>query len=130
MKSKFITLLLCLATSPFVWANTHHAAASVAVSTKNAPTMTMQQVNVSLPAATHLACKDFHDFIQVKQQINALDPHFDWHNKSCTMIGTQSIFPKQEKDGRIHFEKGLQYFVYQNNQLVVICLPGWTCKLW
>lgn len=77
-----------------------------------------------------MSCQKFKDFADLKQQVAALDPNFSWQDPNCQIVGTKSIFPKQEKNGKINFAKGLQIFVYQQNKLKFICLPGWECKRW
>lgn len=77
-----------------------------------------------------IACKDFHAFSEIRQQINSLDQAFQWDNPSCKIVGIKSIFPRKNKNGVMQFEKGLQLFVYQDYQLKFICLPGWVCKAW
>lgn len=76
--------------------------------------------------AEPIICKDFKGlFVDVKKQINFLDNKFDWNNPNCKIVATKSVFPKNTK-----FETGLQLFIYQDNQLKFICLPGWICKSW
>jgi len=72
-----------------------------------------------------IACKDLAVLSQVKQRINKLDQQFQWESPSCRIVETRSLFPRQ---GR--FEKGVQLFIYQNDQLKFICLPGWVCRAW
>lgn len=77
-----------------------------------------------------ITCKDFHSPLEVKQQIILLDQKFQWDNPGCKIVGTKSIFPRKDKNRIIQFKNGLQLFIYQNNQLKFICLPGWVCKSW
>lgn len=88
----------------------------------------------SLPAfadkITPVQCKNSQMFPEVKEQILSLNQKVEWNSPNCSIIGTKSIFPKKDQSGKIKLEKGLQLFVYQNNQLQFICLPGWQCKAW
>jgi len=79
--------------------------------------------------AQPIACKDLHD-LEIKPKIQTFDKKFQWNNSNCQIVGTKSVFLKKDKNGVIHFEKGLQLFIYQNKQLKFICLPGWVCKPW
>lgn len=73
-------------------------------------------------------CKDFKN-LEVNQRIKALEPTFQLDNPNCEIVATKSIFPRKNANG-VHFEKGIQLFVYQNNKLKFICLPGWQCESW
>lgn len=75
-------------------------------------------------------CKNFPGLHRIKSPIHALDQTFAWDNPSCKIVATKSVFPRKNKNGIMQFEKGLQLFVYQNEQLKFICLPGWICKSW
>jgi hypothetical protein len=76
-----------------------------------------------------ITCKDFRT-LEIRQPIKTLDQNFQWDSPNCKIVATKSIFPKKDKNGNNQFEKGLQIFIYQDNQLKFICLPGWTCKSW
>ena len=77
-----------------------------------------------------LACKKIKTFPEVEQKIELLDKQFSFDSQDCKLVATKSLFPKKDEDGVMKFEKGLQLFIYQNNELKFICLPGWVCKAW
>ena len=78
-----------------------------------------------------LSCNTIPEtFPGIKHSISKMAPDFDWKKKGCEIVATQSKFPKEHTPGVIKFEKGLQVFVYQDNALKYICLPGWMCKAW
>lgn len=91
-------------------------------------------IALSLPVfaseQTPIVCKDFKAFPEVKDKINSLDDKFEWNSPECKIIATKSLLARKDQSGKIHFEKGLQLFFYQNYQLKFICLPGWVCKAW
>lgn len=77
-----------------------------------------------------ITCKDFQGFHEIKQKIISMDKTLHWDSKNCKVVGTKSIFPRKNKNGLMQYEKGLQVFLYDDNQLKFICLPGWVCKPW
>lgn len=77
-----------------------------------------------------ILCRDFQLSSMVKKEIELLNPRFDWNSSDCKIVGTQSIFPRVQKAELIQFERGVQLFIYEKNQLKFICLPGWNCKPW
>lgn len=77
-----------------------------------------------------ITCKEFQTPLEVQQKINKLDQKFEWNNLNCKIIATKSIFPKKYHNEDFKYEKGFQIFVYQDDQLKFICLPGWICKKW
>lgn len=77
-----------------------------------------------------ISCNLTSHFEEVKEQIAILDPTFSWEGRGCQMIATQSIFPKKNNSGTKTFVHGLQLFIYQNQLLKFVCLPGWVCKKW
>jgi len=76
-----------------------------------------------------ISCKDWQ-FEPMKQKISKYDQNFNWNNPDCKVIASKSLFPKRNNLGNFKFEKGIQAFVYVNNDLKYICLPGWVCKTW
>jgi hypothetical protein len=81
-------------------------------------------------SAKVINCKNSQGFGEIKQKILSIDKTFQWDNANCKMVGIQSLFPKKNDNGVVKFEKGLQVFVYDNDQLKFICLPGWVCNSW
>jgi len=77
-----------------------------------------------------IVCKDLHGLSNVKQSIKKLDKKFNWNSSNCKIVGTKSIFPRKNSKKTVSFTSGIQLFIYRNNQLKFICLPGWTCKAW
>jgi len=75
-------------------------------------------------------CNHFQGFHGIKQQILSIDKTFQWNTPDCKIVGTESIFPRKNKNGTVRFEKGLQVFVYKNDHLKFICVPGWKCNAW
>lgn len=90
-------------------------------------------IALSFPLSAHnekpVACKEFQ-ILEIRQPIKALDQNFQWNNPDCSIVATKSVFPKKDKNGKNQFEKGVQIFIYEDNQLKFICLPGWICKSW
>jgi len=77
-----------------------------------------------------MTCKHSEGFREIKPQITAIAKSFQWQSATCKIVMTKSAFPRKNESGNVTFEKGLQIFVYDNNQLKFICLPGWVCKPW
>lgn len=76
-----------------------------------------------------ITCSDFQVPLEIKQRISSFNQKFQWNNSNCKIVATKSIFPK-EKNNVLAYERGFQVFIYQDDQLKYICLPGWVCKAW
>jgi hypothetical protein len=76
-------------------------------------------------------CRNLHFEVEnLKAKVNSIDQNVKWNSQNCKVVYTRSLFPRNQKNGTVRFEHGLELFFYQDNQLKVICIPGWECRKW